>query len=80
MLAELREVTVGMAWICLDSQSMTTRITLNPRESGSSPITLTLTIYQNLEGTVLGISFPMCLEGKLLAWLQESHLNMNIAT
>src|SRR5258708_28175851 len=77
-LAESKEVTVGMAWICLDRQSTTMRMALYPLESGSSLIMSMEITCQHWLGTLLGISFPTFCIGKVFIRLHASHPVMNL--
>src|SRR5258708_29041051 len=71
--AESIMVTVGMAWMHLDSLSTTTRMALYPLDSGSSLIVSTEMTSQQQLGIWLGISFPTFCVGKDLQWLQALH-------
>src|SRR5258705_2606717 len=66
-------VTVGMAWMRLDSLSTTTRMGLYPLDSGSSPIVSMEMTSQWQFGIWLDISFPTFCVGKDLQQLQASH-------
>src|SRR5258707_14309773 len=66
-------VTVGTAWMCLDSLSTTTRMALYPLDSGSSPMVSTEITSQWQVGIQFGVSFPTFCIGKDLQWLQASH-------
>src|SRR5260221_160087 len=66
-------VTVGMAWMCLDSLSTTTRMALYPLDSGSSPMVSTEITSQWWVGIRFGVSFPTFCIKKDLQWLQTSH-------
>src|SRR5258707_8582604 len=65
-------VTVGMAWMCLDSLSTTTRMALYPLDSSSSLIVSTEMTSQQWLGIWLGISFPTFCVRKDLQQLQVS--------
>src|SRR5258708_20953161 len=77
-LAESKEVTVGMAWICLDRRSTTMRMALYPLESGSYPIMSMEITCQHQSGTLLGISFPTFCIGKVFVQLHPSHPALNL--
>src|SRR5260370_35954954 len=66
-------VTVGTAWMRLDSLSTTMRMALYPLDSGSSPIVSMEMTSQWWLGIWLGISFPTFCVGKDLQQLQVSH-------
>src|SRR5260221_12601233 len=71
--AESTVVTVGMAWMRLDSLSTTTRMVLYPLDSGSSPMASTeITSHQRV-GIQFGVSFPTFCVRKDLQQLQVSH-------
>src|SRR5260370_12961864 len=70
--AESTVVTVGMAWVHLDSLSTTTRMALYPLDSSSSPmVSMEITSQQQL-GIWFGVSFPTFCVGKDLQCLQAS--------
>src|SRR5260221_8829808 len=66
-------VMVGMAWMCLDSLSTTTRMALYPLDSSSSLMVLTEITSQQWLGIQFGISFPTFCVRKDLQQLQVSH-------
>src|SRR5258707_13253393 len=66
-------VTVGTAWMHLDSLSTTTRMALYPLDSRSSLIVSMEMTSQQWLGIWLGISFPTFCVRKDLQWLQVSH-------
>src|SRR5260221_5132465 len=71
--AESTVVTVGMAWVHLDSLSTTTRMALYPLDSSSSPmVSMEITSQQQL-GIWFGVSFPTFSIRKDLHRLQASH-------
>src|SRR6266436_3477988 len=71
--AESIVVTVGTAWMHLDSLSTTTRMVLYLLDSSSSPIVSTEMTSQWWLGIWLGISFPTFCVRKDLQQLQASH-------
>src|SRR5258705_6744712 len=71
--AESTVVTVGMAWMHLDSLSTTTRMVLYPLDSGSSPMVSTEITSQQQVGIQFGVSFPTFCIRKDLQWLQALH-------
>src|SRR5260221_3082480 len=71
--AESTVVMVGMAWMCLDSLSTTTRMALYPLDSSSSPMVSTGITSQQWVGIQFGVSFPTFCVGKDLQWLQTLH-------
>src|SRR5258708_27112908 len=75
-----KDVTVGMAWICLESQSTTTRIASYPLDSGSPPMMSTDMTCHLQSGTLLGISFPTFHVGNGFNQLQALHPQMYLAT
>src|SRR5258705_10879097 len=66
-------VTVGTAWMHLDSLSTTTRMALYPLDSRSSLIVSMEMTSQQWLGIWLGISFPTFCVRKDLQQLQASH-------
>src|SRR5258708_21704598 len=66
-------VTVGTAWMHLDSLSTTMRMVLYPLDSGSCPIVSMEMTSQLQLGIWLGISFPTFYVRKYLQQLQVSH-------
>src|SRR5258707_12121331 len=71
--AESIMVTVGMAWMHLDSLSTTMRMALYPLDSGSSQIVSMEMTSQWWLGIWLGISFPTFCVTEDLQQLQVSH-------
>src|SRR5260221_13262923 len=71
--AESTVVTVGMAWMCLDSLSTTTRMALYPLDSSSCLMVSTEITSQCWAGIQFGVSFPTFCVGKDLQQLQASH-------
>src|SRR5258705_10877363 len=71
--AESTVVTVGMAWMHLDSLSTITRMALYPLDSGSSPMVSTEITSQWWVGIRFGVNFPTFCIRKDLQWLQASH-------
>src|SRR5258708_38471852 len=68
-------VTMGMAWMQLDSLSTTTRMALYPLDSGS-PLILMVSMEMTSKwqlGIQFGVSFPTFCIGKDLQQLQVSH-------
>src|SRR5258708_21927638 len=70
--AELTVVTVGIAWMHLDSLSTTTRMALYPLDSSSSPMVSMEITSQQWLGIWFGISFPTFFIGNDLQWVQVS--------
>src|SRR5258707_7958208 len=66
-------VTVGTAWMCLDSLSTTTRMALYPLDSGSSLMVSTEITSQQQVGIRFGVSFPTFCIRKDLQQLQALH-------
>src|SRR5260221_14261163 len=66
-------VTVGMAWMCLDSLSTATRMALYPLDSSSSPMVSKEITSQQRFGIQFGVSFPTFCIRKDLQQLQTSH-------
>src|SRR5260221_9507556 len=74
--AESTMVTVGTAWMCLDSLSTTMRMALYPLDSGSSlMVSMEITSQWQL-GIRFGVSFPTFSIRKDLHQLQASHPTM----
>src|SRR5258708_2184907 len=71
--AESTMVTVGMAWMRLDSLSTATRMVLYPLDSSSSLMVSTEITSQQWVGIQFGVSFPTFCIGKDLHQLQTSH-------
>src|SRR5258707_6285568 len=71
--AESTVVTVGMAWMHLDSLSTATRMALYPLDSGSSPMVSTEITSQQQVGIWFGVSFPTFCIRQDLQQLQTSH-------
>src|SRR5258708_12103289 len=66
-------VTVGTAWMHLDSLSTTTRMVLYPLDSSSSLMMSTEITSQQWVGIRFGVSFPTFCIRKDLHQLQASH-------
>src|SRR5258707_12136446 len=66
-------VTVGMAWMHLDSLSTATRMALYPLDSSSSLMVSTEITSQWQVGIQVGVRFPTFCIGKDLQRLQTSH-------
>src|SRR5258708_5572128 len=66
-------VTVGTAWMHLDSLSTTTRMALYPLDSSSSLMVSTEITSQQWVGIRFGVSFPTFCVRKDLQWLQTLH-------
>src|SRR5258708_19389032 len=66
-------VTVGMAWMHLDSLSTATRMALYPLDSSSSPMVSTEITSQWQVGIWFGVSFPTFSIRKALHHLHTLH-------
>src|SRR5258708_7084593 len=78
--AESTMVTVGMAWMHLDSLSTAMRMALYPLDSGSSLMVSTEITSQWWVGIRFGVSFPTFCIRKDLQQLQPLHPAPYLAT